>query len=754
MHIFCSLSGDLHGSDSKSSRDRCSDHSSGLSTDCSQDLMRSSGSGLVNDLPCTSGSDIQVDSFHAETECSRSGSYPFISDVNSLAWGLCGESYDQHGDASFRELLFVSGRCGVTVHAFRKLSKSRGMDHAALEGHFGKGRWYDWGPQNMKVDKSCCLHHEFSAAQDVDGTGGDGEMHHNHCEVVGDAYGSSPTKKWLKSFFIGVETIACDGTAWTKFPESAECPSSVEVISFNIFNVNQPRDFCYKEKHAQNTENSLEDDSDHQRLHLCGADTASEVLSSLFGVEINRCYKCLKVFSSASYNLVGFIFTSTDLMSANTGGVDKREKKSLLLVARLDNRGIKWVSLVKPDERVNIELTIEWVDFQFSDNLLVCLNSSGFIVLYDAISGEFVTHLDVAQACGLDPHSDLRGLERFPLTSDVEVNQVYDKAKLSDPNSVPSRRSYKRLVVASHTSVLAVVDENGVIYVICLGDYMPKKNSLYEKLLPYYQQFGLGILFNWGVCGSDISHQMRNSNFSSFFRDNNSVGNVPQNIDDSTFQGTGDFNDSYSSGFSAASRVSDDRKHCTSGMESHIMRKIFLPNFRSSDDYSICFSPLGITCLSKKHNVNNKKSSELVHFNLLVKSAMYDDNYLNSGCNVYPLNGKEEIVIGEALGCAFQGSFYIVREDGLSVYLPSLSLTSNILPVEYNGYHQSNKNTWISRPVKGNVEMNEPVVRCSPWKIEILDRVLLYESTEEADRLCLENGECFQDALLFKSYQL
>ncbi|KAI9108709.1 hypothetical protein K1719_020356 [Acacia pycnantha] len=632
------ITGDSHGSDSKSSHDRYSNHGPGVSTHCSQELTRPSRSEWVNDLPCTSGSENRFDSFPAETECSRSDSYPFISDVNSFTWGLCGENYDQHSDASFGELLFVSGRCGVTVHAFSKLNKSRGMVQAALE-------------------------------------------------------------------------------AWTKFPEGAEFPSSAEVISFNIFDVNQPWDFCYKEEHGQNSENSLEDKPDHQSLHLCGADTASEVLSSLFGVEINRCHKCLNVFSSASYHLVGFFFTSTDSMCVNMGKADERDKsRNLLLVATLDNRGIHWVSLVKLDERINIDLAIEWTDFQFSDNLLVCLNSSGLIVLYEAMSGEFVTHLNVAQACGLDPHSDLRGLEKFPLTSDVEIKQMYDvKAKLSDPHSDSTRRSFKKLVVASHTSLLAVVDENGVIYVICIGDYMPEMNSSYEKLLPYCQQFGLGILHNWGVCGSDISHQMKSSNFSSNCHANKAVGNVLQNMDDSNFQGMGDLHDSYSSGFTAASKVFDDRKHCASEVESHIMRKIFLPNFRSSEDYSICFSPLGITCLSKMQNVKNKKSSQLVHFNLLVKSAIYDDNYLNSGWDLYQLNGKEEIVIGEALGCAFQGCFYIVREDGLSVYLPSLS-------------------------VKGNVEMNEPIVRCCPWKIEILDRVLLYESTEEADRLCLENG--------------
>ncbi|KFK43664.1 hypothetical protein AALP_AA1G157000 [Arabis alpina] len=36
----------------------------------------------------------------------------------SVAWGTCGDTYNRHKDPLFRELLFVSGNDGVTVHAF------------------------------------------------------------------------------------------------------------------------------------------------------------------------------------------------------------------------------------------------------------------------------------------------------------------------------------------------------------------------------------------------------------------------------------------------------------------------------------------------------------------------------------------------------------------------------------------------------------------------------------------------------------
>lgn len=48
----------------------------------------------------------------------------FISDVDSVAWGLCGSVCDQHERAPFQDLLFVSGKNGVVVHAFSQFVES------------------------------------------------------------------------------------------------------------------------------------------------------------------------------------------------------------------------------------------------------------------------------------------------------------------------------------------------------------------------------------------------------------------------------------------------------------------------------------------------------------------------------------------------------------------------------------------------------------------------------------------------------
>ncbi|XP_027367445.1 uncharacterized protein LOC113873502 isoform X2 [Abrus precatorius] len=747
------IKGDSHFSGPKSGCDY-DDHNLGSSTIFSEALARPSRSVLVNDSPCTSGSGIDIDTDVAKIKCSRSNTHPYISDVNSLAWARFEDNYDQHNDASFRELLFVSGRCGVTVHAFPKLTKTRGMVQAVLEGNSRKGRWVEWGPlasldQNMLDGESSSFRQRVSGGQNVNLTGGDGGV---------ELLSSSATKGYLESFFTKVETVISDGFLWTKFPENNEFPCLTEVVSFKIFDGSLSLDHLLKEKSVQSKENWQEpaDSVKDASLSFCIEDNKVDCFSSVFGIVINGIYECNRVFSSASYYLVGFFLTLMHHVSININDANQRGRsRNLLLVAKVDSWGIQWVSMVKLDEGINIVQAVEWVDFQFSDHLLVCLSSSGLIVLYSALSGEYVTHLNVLQACGLNPQLDLQRLEKLQLSNDVYIKQEHGITEnMPDQNSDAFRRSFKRLVVASHTSLLAVVDECGVIYVISLGEYILERNCSSEMLLPYRQQFGLGVMVGWGVGGSDIDRQAVYSNLSGYFQSNvlnikngsvaspdrAAAGNTIQKINGCTVKEKGDLCGSYSSGFSATSKVTNGHKFLGSVVKFPVMRKIFLPNFRVCEDDSICFSPLGITIFSRKKNVKNQNGSQLVHFNLQMKLDVRDDNFLDSVYDAYHFDGKEESVIGEAIGCTFQGCFYIVREGGLSVYAPSISVLSNFLPVEYIGYRQSSKDIGISVLLKDNLEIRESTKRFSPWKVEILDRVLLYEGTEEADLLCLKNG--------------
>ena len=77
--------------------------------------------------------------FSLDINSARTNNYPFVCDVNSLAWGICGDTYNQHEETSFKELLFVSGEQGVTVHAFCQPSMASKVTESTMDSEIGEG---------------------------------------------------------------------------------------------------------------------------------------------------------------------------------------------------------------------------------------------------------------------------------------------------------------------------------------------------------------------------------------------------------------------------------------------------------------------------------------------------------------------------------------------------------------------------------------------------------------------------------------
>jgi len=268
---------------------------------------------------CTSGSVVDFDNdFSLE---SRSHSYTFLGDVNSLAWGICGDTYNQHKDTSFRELLFVSGSHGVTVHAFCEPNRGSAMARTAPEGDFGQGRWVEWGPsatlaQNMEVQEPSILCCEPPGnVVDVNTDNGTSEIPQNTSEVDDDLSRGVASKKWLQSFFVKAETIKSDDTVWTRFPEKSSIPCSAEVVSFSLFNSNLPLlDFYYKGNSESNKESRQETVLGSENYTFIKSNSASpasnfksDVLSNVFGFGVNDLYKCsmkVKVAGATIYFLL------------------------------------------------------------------------------------------------------------------------------------------------------------------------------------------------------------------------------------------------------------------------------------------------------------------------------------------------------------------------------------------------------------------------------------------------------------------
>ncbi|PIA25431.1 hypothetical protein AQUCO_11400007v1 [Aquilegia coerulea] len=719
----------------------------GFSPECLQ--------GSLDNLPSTSGSveeDLNNPSIESNpTGCKR---YPIIFGVQSLAWGHCGDAYEQHKDAAFKELLFVSGDHGITVHGFCHLDKST---QNVPEDLVGQGRWVEWGPEtveNIQENNQSCPYGK--ATENIWHVNGDTEINRNcHDVTIGSdgelSSGNFSSKKWLRTFLTNVENIESEGNFWSRFPVKSSYPCSAEVVSFRIFdNTAMLLDFLFRSdrsniKKKLNAETvpqeSVNDSSVHSMSNSLYTIDNTEEGPKVCNKETVSSLKCSKLFSSASQRLVGFVLTLVDpTLDNNSNGNVNIKNQVFVMVTMIYQGGLQWVSSKKlQDVSLNPTTGFEWTDFQFSDNLLLCLHASGLIFVSNANTSEPVACLDILQICGLNPKPNLLFQEKFSVEDDSELRSAnvqaqQDKTRCKTIHGTKdTRRVFKKLMVAS-SCFLAALDECGVVYVICPGDYISEKSST-NTLLLHLQNFGIGMLIGWEVGGLQIGCQKALSGLSSYHSFN--ISSRIQRQQKS--QGSGGKSDSHLSGFSVASPNNNEVVR-SSEMMLGPLRRVFIPVEGCGKDDSICFSPFGITRLIRKRNLNNEKEFKIVHKNLHVASEVHDDRSVNSQSTKFSSFEKEGTYIGEAVGCSFQGCLYLVTQDGFSVVLPSVSISSNGLPVESFSYWRPRSSTASGHQTVNFLATNKDKADWPLWKMEVLDRVLLYEGPEAADHMCSVNG--------------
>ncbi|PIN26879.1 hypothetical protein CDL12_00372 [Handroanthus impetiginosus] len=662
----------------------------------------------------------------------------FISDVDSVAWGLCGDACDQHEEASFQELLFVSGKHGVVVHAFSQFNESCEIIKSARPNDVGKGMWVEWGPS---MTLSPTLHEEGISHLDAFGE----RSNTFHAEAMKDGQSASP-KPWMRSFLTKVERLTSGGDVYTRFARRPPFPNNV-VVSFRIFD--QDSEFLDLLSHGSHSSSEHENHS----ISVVGPiinkpdvdfgsssptredDSSSNSRSS----GASNLYKCIKVFSNNSYRIVGFALSMINPTLANMSNAnDESYGKVLIAVARIVSWGLQWLYLAKLDESLD-RGPFEWTDFTFSPSFLICLSASGLILLYGATTGAYIASLDVVSVVG--PGYCLSAQQ--PENDSDVLNQMHEKL-WHQIGSHTSKRRFKRLVVFPHSSLLGVMDDCGVTYVIPTDNHVQEDHCSLENVHPCEHHPDFGFLTGWEVGGAEIGFQRvlcktsapqdisrlqiqgRNSYFTGSLPSNKHLKNEVSNIKDSRSR-----YDSYIITSSGPAQETGQKKFLVNDFPSCHMRKVFLPLLGYNDDDVICFSPFGITRLIKRYS-SEKKWYKVVHANLQLDFIVNDEiNYSTQGRGTFS---------NEAVGCNFHGFLYLVTEEGLSVVLPSISVPSNFLPVETMGYCVPNCTSSLNCGVCSLVELEGIKKPWSPWKVEVLDRVLLYESPEVAEKLCLENG--------------
>ncbi|XP_071689848.1 uncharacterized protein [Rutidosis leptorrhynchoides] len=457
-------------------------------------------------------------------------------------------------------------------------------------------------------------------------------------------------RRWLRTFHSKVKMVKSEGKLYSRFPKKSQFPSSSTVVSFSIF------------------------ENDFSLPTLLNVDPV--------GNDMKISYKCCRVFVNNSHDLIGFVLTSF------SNDESERKKDKYVLVGRIVSWGIEWVNSVKLDEDTYMVPEDQWKDFVFTDKYLLCLSSAGQIYFFGDVTGEYMGCVNVLEIHGLKKVSDQTG-------------------------DFVGKSMFKTLLVASNTSLLAAVDDSGIVYVIRASDHVPNINNSIEKSLPQFQQIKYRTMVGWDVGGADISHQRLNDNLKGR----------------SIFSDIMESDESVVTGFSASSKVVGNKIN-GSEPSPYALRSIFLPTNKYRTDDIICLSSFGITRLSRRYGTTSSRPSQIIHFNLHVDSGMNDDDKGS--------NGGQELNIGDAVGCVFHGCLYLVTADGLSVVLPSISVASGCISVEALGYRQiSSCSTNQSVNLIETKGLKQP---WPTWKLEVLDRVLLYEGHEEAEHICLENG--------------
>ncbi|KAL8160713.1 hypothetical protein V2J09_002250 [Rumex salicifolius] len=686
-----------------------SGYTSHVKTDSSEGLSWETNAGLARESTCS------------ENNC------PYISDVNSIAWGLCADTNMNHKEALFRELLFVSGNHGVTVHAFCELHENTATFNSSAKVEKGNGQWFEWVPSTASADCSGTSGDKATSRSingDKEGPYCSGDKMSTHCAR------SHSSKKWLRSYLTSVENKKSDGFIWTPFPDKSVFPCSAKVVSFHIFNDDSLFLDILSHRSAvtyTGVRNKLDkpvgDFSYPAELSSLKHDLKTDGNGGS-----GSSYQCFKIFSSNSYDLIGFAFIQVNAAIYSSGKPRERSRNVVVLVSRMNTCAMQWICSVKLEQE-DENKAATWIDFQFSDNLLVCLNASGLILFFGVMTGVYVACLDILETFGLKPR-------KYMQVQEEKLAPFKDERNECDKFLSEDGKGFRKLIGAPYTSLLAAVDEHGAVYVICVSDHVPEMFYSLDRL----PQLRFGLLSPWIVGNADISCQkvlLTNSTSSRSdesdimwkgFSDELSI------VDNWCLHGRVSQADLSSSGF--AERHQKNSEKSPQSRRSLHCRKLFLPTTESAVNDMICFSSFGITRLSKRVSSEGKKCSYVAHTNLLLETNLYDDKFSNFGVN-FDLKTERETVIGDVVGCIFHGCFYLVTVQGFSVILPSMSISSHFHPIESIGYTTPTQFAYDVGEIMKTKEV-QPIL--PPWKVEILDRVLLFEGSDGADLLCRENG--------------
>lgn len=624
----------------------------------------------------------------------------------------------------FEELLLVVSDHRFVIHGFcngNTDSERIGTAHEGMEGC-----WVEWGPSATALNETYT-------------EGARGYSSENEEYVQG---GNTSSKKWLKSFFTQVETKESEGDFTVRFPTKSSLPTHADIVSFDVSM--EDTVFLKFIHQALSRVNDKENESPAE-----GARPELGFFKPCISIESfpsKLSLKCSQVFSSLTHGRIGITITlPRSVIDEDTQNVST----IIVVVVTVNWWGMEWVCAVQlPDFFSSSGKQIEWSDFKFSDNLLVCLSTSGIVFFWDAVTGHFVSNIDVLWYVGLKLRSNPVG---FKDNCFIETNCKLDNVEYSGGKEI-----FRRLLVSFHSSLLAVVDQYGVCYVICADDCISEKLYSFNKFTPHFQHCGFGALSPWVVAGSEIGCQKILSDISNdqMLGISSGTGLFTVQRDDIKLLKMKKWH-IQDKGNVCRYNFSALNSYLRSPSQVHLnpLRKIILFRDVCGASSPCCFSPFGITQAIKMFTGKNPGSLKLIHTSLHPQPVVVDDLCFNARVcsgNFLELH-QEHVFNAEAVVCCHQGCLYLVSHDGLYVVLPSFPIASSKPVLESIDYLQPSMSTGLKVDVEKHLGVKS-VGLLEPWVKEMLERVLLFEGPRMADQLCLLNGEISKLIMLIEFF--
>lgn len=704
-----------------------------------------------------------------------------------------------------KEGLVLHAFCVKDNKSVNKSASSLDVDRRSTkrrESAVFKGRWWNWGLQsqiNSEITTEL-----MRSEQEVEGTGGRGKRKLKFSNEGSTDADNSYFKRekenaerdggrGFESFAVDASLILDSDNLQLQFCNHQPWPASANCVSFCIAHGSQS--FSHLSRFAQSAAGGEQEVTDsvsaEPEENLAVVRILSNPSNFLFAVVMAKgvlqqttAEKCSKDDNS---------------MTKST----ERETISMfyVVIARVFSWGVKLVSRFNSGipEAGNAACKTPWADFQLSNEVFVALQEDGMVLLWRALSGELITEINVSQFCGLSSelyytensckrktvdgttgdniadapdsesqHGNAQYQETAKDSTQIAGEESGSRAK--EVNVEPSltdasasvggnKHRFVQLEVTADCLLLAATNAQGLIFLVSTDEYFVSHSmSSTQTSKSNSSQFGsechdFRVLSSYEVAGSDIgaakscsllcnrkwlnwSCQKENaasSNIDAQLSIKRKFGGQEGRLDLSR---ASTFEDSTlgASGFTSRSKIVQHGN--LSGTRLQPLRRLFMPVQSSNTFLRISLNPYAVTRVAR----SSGREFSLEQKELRVYGDPVDEAQLREKdiCSVH----KQIIYTGDVLTFSSQGCLYIISVTALHVVLPPLaSPPPRALGREGPWWLTGSGSEMGASKWDCLLPTDSSRPGIQQWQTEVLDRCLVYDSPEEAERLCVENGE-------------